>query len=132
MHIVRVRLVDGPNPYTGRVEVYTSARGLDEWGTICDDNWDIEDVRVVCHQLGYPYVVDAPRDAHYGQGTGPIWLDNVQCLGNESDIFVCTHNGVSNHDCSHREDASAECLGTYVFQHSNFIKSYKTICYLAS
>ena len=108
--LVQVRLVDGPNPYTGRVEVYVSTDGLGSWGTICDDNWDIQDATVVCHELGYPYAVGAPTNAHYGEGTGPILLDNVLCLGNESGIFACMHNGVGNHDCFHHEDASAECL----------------------
>ena len=66
---------------------------------------------MICHQLGYPDVVTAPRSAHYGEGTGPIWLDNVQCIGNESDLFECGHDGVGNRNCEHNKDASAECLG---------------------
>jgi len=82
-----------------------------EWGSICDDNWDILDARVVCKQLGYSYTLAAPVSACYGQGTGPIWLDNVHCFGNESDLFLCGHNGINNHDCMHNKDASTECLG---------------------
>ena len=47
-----VRLVDGPNPYTGRVEVYHS----DQWGTICDHGFGFLDADVICHELGYPGV----------------------------------------------------------------------------
>ena len=111
----RVRLTDGPNPHAGRVEVYTnSIGGLDngEWGTICDDSWDILDARVVCRQLGYPDAVAAPLSAHYGQGSGSVWFDSVQCLGNELDLFACTHSGVGYHSCKHDEDASVECSGT--------------------
>ena len=64
----------------------------------------------MCHQLGYLDAVAAPSQAHYGEGTGPIWLDNVHCVGNESDIFTCVNNGIGNHDCIHYEDASVECL----------------------
>ena len=110
----RVRLVNGPNEYTGRVEVYTnSTGGLDnaEWGTVCDDSWDINDARVVCRQLGFLDAVSAPMFASYGQGTGQIWLDDVICLGTEPDLFTCRHNGIGNHNCGHSEDASAECSG---------------------
>ena len=107
-----IRLTDGPDPHAGRVEVYAnSTGGVDnaQWGTICDDNWDIQDARVVCHQLGYPDAVAAPLSAYYGEGTGPILLDNVKCHGNESDIFACVHNGIGSHNCDHDQDASVEC-----------------------
>jgi len=112
-YVVQVRLVDGPNPYTGRVEVYISTGGLGRWGTICDDNWDIQDATVVCHELGYTYAVGAPLNAHHGEGTGPVWLSNVQCFGNESEILACVHDGIDNHGCFHNKDASAECSCTY-------------------
>ena len=113
----RVRLTSGPNAHTGRVEVYTNSSGgvnNAQWGTICDDSWDIQDARVICQELGYPDAVAAPTAAHYGEGTGPIWLDNVQCLGNESNIFECTHNGIGERNCEHDQDASVECLSMYV------------------
>ena len=122
----QVRLVNGPNQHTGRVEVYTnSTGGLDnaEWGTICDDFWDINDARVVCRQLGFPDAVSAPRFARYGQGTGQIWLDNVGCVGTEPDLFACPHIGIGSHNCRHSEDASAGCSGTP--QHY----TYRCLCY---
>ena len=83
------------------------------WGTVCDDLWDINDARVVCRQLGYPSAVSAPHRAFFGQGSGRIWLDNVQCQGNESSIVNCRHPSWGVHDCGHREDASVVCSSKY-------------------
>ena len=115
--IARVRLVNGSTPHTGRVEVYTNSTGglnNGEWGTICDSNWNFQDTRVVCRQLGYIDAVLAPLLTQFGKGTGPIWLDNVQCLGSESDIFECIYEGITAHVCEHGEYASAECLSMYI------------------
>ena len=83
------------------------------WGTVCDDYWDINDARVVCRTLGYPDAKSAPYHAYFGQGSGTIWLDDVHCLGNESSIESCTHNGWNAHNCGHHEDASVICSSMY-------------------
>ena len=106
--IVAVRLVGGPDNATGRVEVYYNGT----WGTVCDDYWSINDARVVCRQLGFRDTLNAYRGAHYGQGTGPIFLDNVNCLGSESSLFLCRHIGLGNHNCRHSQDASVQCENT--------------------
>ena len=74
-----IRLAGGPDNATGRVEVYYN----NTWGTVCYDKWDIDDARVVCRQLGFRNALAAYRNAAYGRGTGPILLDDVDCLGNE-------------------------------------------------
>ena len=45
----QVRLVDGAVPSQGRVEVCLDQ----QWGTVCDDDWDTTDVNILCKQLGY-------------------------------------------------------------------------------
>ena len=99
-----MRLV-GHTPYSGRVEVQYNGT----WGTICDDSWDLQDANVVCRQLGYHGALSAPHQAAFGRGTGQIWMDDVQCVGNELSISLCTHNGWGVHNCVHNEDASVVC-----------------------
>ncbi|XP_067272763.1 uncharacterized protein [Pseudorasbora parva] len=99
-----IRLVNGNNECSGRVEILHDGR----WGTVCDDSWDIEDAAVVCKQLGCGGAVNS--NANFGQGTDQIWLDEVKCLGNESSLSQCSHNGFGVNDCSRRADAGVVCL----------------------
>ena len=94
---------------TGRVEVFY--RG--EWGTVCDDDWDIKDAQVVCRQLGYKYAIRAIPSGRASVGSGRIWLDDVDCAGNEESLSSCSHNGWGNENCGHSEDAGVECSNTY-------------------
>ena len=52
----------------------------------------------------------ALSEALFGEGRGPILLDEVRCTGTESKLLNCTHNGILSHDCDHTEDASVICL----------------------
>ena len=76
------------------------------WGTVCDDLWDMTDTKVACKQLGY---VRAARFKFLGRGSGPIWLDDVQCNGDESSLDQCQHRGWGGHYCSHSEDVGIVC-----------------------
>ena len=102
-----LRLIGGSRPGAGRVEIYYNG----SWGTVCDDGWDINDARVVCRQLGYSSAVSAPQSAWFGQGSGKIWLDDVQCQGKETSIVNCRRRPWGVHNCGHHEDASVICSG---------------------
>ncbi|CAC5401413.1 unnamed protein product [Mytilus coruscus] len=106
---IEVWLVDGSHSLEGRVEIYVNGA----WGTICDDEFGEEEARVICGMLGYsnngsvPY--SAYSDAYFGQGSGSIVLDDLNCIGTETNIFDCQSNGLFNHDCEHSEDAGVAC-----------------------
>ena len=103
---IPIRLADGGANY-GRVEVFY--KGI--WGTVCDDGWDINGANVVCRQLGFPSASSYHHSAYYGQGSDPIWMDDVNCGGGESSLFDCPRRnspwGVVG--CDHNEDASVVC-----------------------
>ena len=105
--IVPVRLVNGTTPNEGRVEVYYDY----SWGTICDESWDINDANVICFMLGYAGASSAHTSAAFGEGTGYVILDNVNCNGSESHINQCGHNGYRTSTCNHDRDAGVTCSG---------------------
>ncbi|XP_033764405.1 deleted in malignant brain tumors 1 protein-like isoform X2 [Pecten maximus] len=103
---LKVRLVDGPSPLEGRVEVLHNGT----WGTVCDDSWDDDDAKVVCRMLGHSSVVAVHTSkARYGSGVGPIWLDETQCSGQETNLGQCSMEPFGRGDCDHTEDAGVIC-----------------------
>ena len=93
------------------MEVYL----LNQWGTICDDYWDLRDATVVCRQLGFAYAVSALT--RFGEGSGPILLDDVQCTGSEAGIADCPHAGWGQHDCRHDQDVGVRCSSDNAISH---------------
>ena len=59
-----VRLVDGPNAYSGRVEVYINGT----WGIVCDDQWNLNAGHVVCRQLGFSKAISIHHAGAFGTG----------------------------------------------------------------
>ncbi|XP_041349224.1 scavenger receptor cysteine-rich domain superfamily protein-like [Gigantopelta aegis] len=102
---ITVELVDGPQRNEGRVEIVRNGVR----GTICDDHWDEQDASVICRMLGYNNGGITHSGAKYGQGTGTILLDDVQCHGGETTIDDCTKTDWATHNCSHANDAGLTC-----------------------
>ena len=103
--------------YEGRVEVNYGNR----WGTICSNQWTIEDALVVCRMLGFTSASRAITNGRYGPGTGMIWLSNVNCVGSETSLLNCTYSGWGNTGCDHTQDAGVVCSdGELRFVHTPF------------
>ena len=133
-----VRLMGGQMSHEGRVELCFNGR----WGTVCDDGWDQQDAAVVCRQLGFSTATANSKDggppmkllvtptfiinfvpcldslaairALYGEGEGPIFLDNVGCEGDEVSLLACSAQELGMNNCNHGEDAGVLCPGMTV------------------
>jgi len=99
------RLRGGDEDHEGRVEVFFGG----EWGTVCDDNWNLVNARVICRSLGWDGALAYKHSAHFGSGEGKIWMDDVECLGPEGSLASCDFGGWGLSDCSHHEDVSVVC-----------------------
>ncbi|XP_049319772.1 scavenger receptor cysteine-rich type 1 protein M130 isoform X9 [Astyanax mexicanus] len=102
-----IRLVGSGGDCAGRLEVFHSG----SWGTVSDELWDIEDAQVVCRQLqcGVALSAPVPVPARFGSGTGPIWLNEVECEGNEASLWNCRYQLCGEDECGHKDDVGVVC-----------------------
>ncbi|KAM8795458.1 scavenger receptor cysteine-rich domain-containing protein SCART1-like [Eudromia elegans] len=101
----QVRLVHRAGRCAGRVEIYYKGT----WGTVCDNSWDLLDATVVCRQLACGVAVNFTGSARDGEGSGQIWLDDVNCSGHEAALWDCPARPWGQHNCRHKEDAGVVC-----------------------
>ncbi|CAH1240475.1 LGALS3BP [Branchiostoma lanceolatum] len=106
----RILLVGGTSANEGRVEVRLTTTS--DWGTVCDDNFDMTDANVVCRSLGYSSASEVRPSAGFGQGSGNIYMDDVACTGTETSFFDCSYPGWETHDCVHAQDVGVVCSGS--------------------
>ena len=76
---VRLTGVEGID-YAGRVEVFYERK----WGKICRNEWDINDVKVVCKQLGFKSALAEFIGMNTKEENVPFAMSNVDCTGQES------------------------------------------------
>lgn len=97
-----IRLRDGHSEGVGRVEVLHAG----EWGTVCNEGWDMVDAYVACRQLGFPGVLNSYTAI---DGVGPVWLARVACKGTESAVSQCRHSPWGRTQCLRRNDVGVSC-----------------------
>ncbi|KAL5253627.1 hypothetical protein ACHWQZ_G013415 [Mnemiopsis leidyi] len=105
------RLVDGSGE-----DVPTGEEGLLLYrgGTVCDDNFDDTDARVICRELGYTNASFNVRWTSGGDGLERfksyrynIKLNDVRCANDSIGWDSCEFK--NRHDCSHYEDVILDC-----------------------
>lgn len=109
-----MRLVGGKAANEGRVEIFYQH----QWGTVCDDQWDLTDASVVCRALGFPRATRALHKAAFGQGSGPVLLDELECTGDEDSLADCKSMGWRQSNCKHEEDAGVICANRPEHNHT--------------
>ena len=55
----------------------------------------------------------AYSNAHFGAGSGPIFLDDVQCSSSASQLLECHSRPILSHNCLHSADAGVGCEGVF-------------------
>ncbi|XP_072024434.1 lysyl oxidase homolog 2-like [Amphiura filiformis] len=110
--LFKVRLADGPSSSEGRLEVLIQ----DEWGTVCVDRnygrvFNNFEADLVCRELGFDIAIEViGRNSSYGTGTGPIWLSDIDCTGEETFLWQCYYETNSEYtNCDHSRDVAIRC-----------------------
>ena len=101
---VRLAGVNGIN-YAGRVEVFYQGK----WGKICRNEWDINDVNVVCRQLGFQSALAEFIGMDTKNGTIPVAFSNVACTGQEPFLASCKRLDGKHNTCVDNIGAQALC-----------------------
>ena len=69
------------------------------------------------------------QSASFGKGTGSIWLDDVNCDGNETRLINCpTYSAIGDQNCDHYEDAGVRCKSFFFLIICNHNKLHLNLC----
>ena len=106
-----LRLI-GNSTQQGRVEICFD----NTYGLICRGLWNEPDAQVVCRQLGFSTdgasALDVPDDG----SSGPVYLNNVQCEGDEMNITECDFDS-NVLTCDQHQYAGVSCNGKHVYEY---------------
>ena len=112
---VPVRLNGANFDYGGRVEVFYRRK----WGKICAHEWDFDDAKVVCTQLGFAGAIAEFIASEVKDENLTYLMSSVSCNGKEFNLSSCKRIDGEN-DCPGDKGAQALC------KPSKFITSRET------
>ncbi len=101
-----VRLVEGTR-CSGRLEILHDQ----SWMSVCDTAFDRQDAEVVCRELDCGAPVQVLGATAFDKGDTPMWTQEIQCRGNESQIHFCPTSPSHENNCSHEFNIGLRCTG---------------------
>ncbi|XP_025100419.1 deleted in malignant brain tumors 1 protein-like isoform X3 [Pomacea canaliculata] len=108
-----------PQQMSARVVGGTAAAGRLEilydgtWSTVCGYKFGQREALVACRMLGFNSTTAvAVGSVKYGEGSGLILFDLLQCVGNETSLAQCKHWGLYKQYCHHLWDVGVMCNNT--------------------
>ncbi|XP_052777910.1 deleted in malignant brain tumors 1 protein-like [Mya arenaria] len=107
LNITEARIINGTSPYIGRAEIKVNGT----WGTICDNGFHSYDTSTTCKMLGLKGA-DVYSNARYGQGSGPVFIDDLICYSYSASLNECRY--LKYNLCSHQRDVSVACYGPHL------------------
>ncbi|NXK57332.1 WC11 protein, partial [Chauna torquata] len=102
-----LRLMNG-NDCAGRLEVFYNGT----WGSICSNHMSQLTAITVCKHLNCGDGGEIERDFKYGRGSGPTWLDHIECTEQHSSLWHCQSDPWDPQSCDNRaEETHISCIG---------------------
>uniref|UniRef100_A0A8D8T2J5 Protein bark beetle n=2 Tax=Cacopsylla melanoneura TaxID=428564 RepID=A0A8D8T2J5_9HEMI len=111
-----IRLVDGPNILTGRVQLFLNG----QWRSVCSNsrNWTQVDMETACRQLGYQGGTWwAWLDREPGPPQPRLLLEQPRCSGSEGGLDQCsswTTKQLGSGVCEYHPDLAIQCLPSHI------------------
>ena len=124
-----VRLTGHNSTFAGRVEVFS--HGV--WGRVINSPyyWRKKEADIVCRQLGFLEAITAVEYSAFGEGSGPVLMSDVRCLGTEKTLQQCSYKDWVDSNLSPGYEVGVICKTFNLQPDNNGKQFYKDKTYLS-